>query len=87
MKLINGNVYNLVGVALDYILSKINWRVEIESRKRDEISEIPEKAIREIIVNAFAHADSDVVPEIEIGIHPKKIEIYNPGTFPDDLTP
>ena len=56
-------------------------------RIRDEIPEIPEKAIREIIVNAYAHADHDVVPEIEIGIHPNKIEIYNPGTFPDDLTP
>ena len=87
LKLINGNVYNLVSVALDYILSKINWRVEIGSRKRDEIPEIPEKALREIIVNAFAHADYDEVPEIEIGIHPNKIEIYNPGTFPDDLTP
>ena len=41
LKLINGNIYNLVGVALDYILSKINWRVEIGSRKRDEIPEIP----------------------------------------------
>jgi ATP-dependent DNA helicase RecG len=27
------------------------------------------------------------VPEIEIGIHPGKVEIYNPGSFPDDLTP
>ena len=25
--------------------------------------------------------------EIEISIHPGKIEIYNPGSFPDDLTP
>ena len=28
-----------------------------------------------------------LISEIEIGIHPGKIEIYNPGTFPDDLTP
>ncbi len=27
------------------------------------------------------------MPEIEIGIHPGKVEIYNPGSFPDDLTP
>ena len=77
----------MVGIVLEYVLNKINWRVEIGTRKRDEIPEIPEEALREIIVNAFAHADYDVVPEIEIGIHPKKIEIYNPGTFPDDLTP
>lgn len=87
LKLIEGNIYNLVDKALDYVLNRINWRVEIGTRKREEIPEIPEKAIREIIVNSFAHADYTNSPEIEIGIHPGKIEIYNPGTFPDELTP
>ena len=87
LKLLEGNIYNLVGNALDYVLNRINWRSEIGVRKRKEIPEIPEKALREIIVNAFAHADYETIPEIEIGIHPGKIEIYNPGTFPDDLTP
>ena len=87
LKLIEGNVYNLVGDALDYVLNRINWRSEIGTRKRTEIPEIPERALREIIVNAFAHADYETVPEIEVGIHPGKIEIYNPGAFPDDLTP
>ena len=87
LKLIEGNIYNLVGDALDYVLNRINWRSEIGSRKRTEIPEIPEKALREIIVNAFAHADYETVPEIEIEIHPGKVEIYNPGSFPDNLTP
>lgn len=87
LKIVNGNIYNLVGTAISYILSRINWRIEIGTRKRNEIPEIPERAIREIIVNSFAHADYESIPEIEIGIHPGKIEIYNPGTFPDDLTP
>ena len=51
------------------------------------ILEIPELALREIIVNSFAHANYEVTPEIEIGIHSNVIEIYNPGTFPDELTP
>ena len=87
LKLFEGNIYNLVGIALKYVLTHINWRSEIGTRKRKEIPEIPEKALREIIVNAFAHADYETSPEIEIGIHPGKIEIYNPGSFPDDLTP
>ncbi len=87
LKLIEGNIYNLVNAALDYVLNRINWRSEIGTRKRKEIPEIPEEAIREIIVNAFAHADYETIPEIEIGIHPGRIEIYNPGSFPDDLTP
>ena len=87
LKLIEGNIYNLVGEAFEYVLNRINWRSEIGARKRKDIPEIPEKALREIIVNAFAHADYETMPEIEIGIHPGKIEIYNPGSFPDDLTP
>lgn len=87
LRVMSGNIYNLVGSSISYILDKINWRQEIGSRKRNEIPEIPEKAIREIVVNSFAHADYETIPEIEIGIHPGKIEIYNPRTFPDDLTP
>ncbi len=87
LKLVNGNIYNLINVAINYVLNRINWRVEIGSRKREEIPEIPEKALREIIVNSFAHANYENLPEIEIGIHPNNIEIYNPGSFPDELTP
>ena len=87
LRLLQGNIYNLVSDALAYVLDRINWRSEIGSRKRTEIPEIPELAIREIIVNAFAHADYEVLPEIEIGIHPGRIEIYNPGPFPEDFTP
>lgn len=87
LKLITGNIYNLIDKAIEYILNHISWKLEIESRKRVERPEIPQKAIREIVVNAFAHATYDTIPEIEIGIHPSKLEIYNPGTFPYDLTP
>ena len=87
LKLVNGNIYNLVNIALKYIQERINWSVDIKERKREEIPEIPLKALREIIVNAFAHADYETGNEIEIGIHPGSVEIYNPGTFPDDLTP
>ncbi len=87
LKLLNGNIYNLVNAAIKYVLENIKWNVDIGSRKREEKPEIPERALREIIVNSFAHADYESTPEIEISIHPGLIEIYNPGTFPDDLTP
>ncbi len=87
LKLLHGNIYNLINEALKYVLNNIRWQSEIGTRKRVETPEIPEKALREIIVNAFAHSDYETIPEIEIGIHPGKIEIYNPGTFPEELTP
>lgn len=87
LKLLNGNIYNLLNEALQYVLNRINWKPVIGNRKREELPEIPINALREIIVNAFAHSDYESLPEIEIGIHPGKIEIYNPGSFPDELTP
>lgn len=87
LKLLNGNIYNLISKACNYVLDNIDWRVEIGSRKRREVPEIPEQGIREIVVNAFAHSDYETLPEIEIGIYPNFIEIYNPGSFPQDLTP
>ena len=86
LKLYNDNIYNLCDIALKYVLDHINWKMKIEL-KREAIPEIPVEAIREIIVNAFAHAIYEPTPEIEINIHPGKITIFNPGSFPDDLSP
>ena len=87
LKLIKGNIYNLVNTAISYVSSKMNWRAEIKGRHREDIPEIPLAAIREITINSFAHANYEVSNEIEINVHPGKIVIYNPGSFPDDLTP
>lgn len=69
-----------------YISNHINWKIEID-RKRIETPKIPIKAIREMVVNAFAHAYYENYPEIDIDIHPGLISIFNPGSFPIDLTP
>lgn len=37
-------------------------------------------------MNAIAYSDYENLPEIKIGIHPTKIEIYNPGSFPFNLS-
>ena len=88
LKEVRGNIYSLVDIAIEYILNHLDWKVEIGKRQRKEYPEIPEKAIREIVVNAFAHARySDNSTEHEIDVHPGKVTIYNPGPFPDDLTP
>ncbi len=84
---IRGNIYNLVNEAIAYIKKHINWKIEVGSRKREEIPEIPEKAIREIVVNSFAHAKYNDNSIHEINIFPDEIEIYNQGTFPEQYNP
>ena len=62
----------------------MNWRVEFDGKStaRIEIPEVPIEAIREAVVNAFAHANYRSFTEHEINITPSAIEIYNPGGFP-----
>lgn len=85
---VEDNIYNLIRYANSYIKDKMNWKVEsILGTSRVEVPEIPVEAIREIVVNSFAHANYRGVTENEIAITPTQIEIYNPGEFPIDLNP
>ena len=57
------------------------------SVQRKEIPEIPMDAIREALVNSYCHRLYTSSQNNEITIYSNRIEIYNPGTFPDGLTP
>lgn len=50
------NIFKLVDTALTYIKKNIHWRAEINGTTREEIPEIPIRALREIVINSFAHA-------------------------------
>ena len=83
-----GNIFNLIDKGILYIKSNMRWRVESSGKaERIEVPEIPIDAIREIVVNSFAHANYRGETEHEIDITPTEIEIYNPGSFPMNLTP
>ncbi len=81
------NIFRLVDTALTYIKKNIRWRAEIGNVTREEIPEIPLKALREIVINSFAHAEYGAGSQHEIDIHPGKVVIYNPGTFPSEFSP
>lgn len=86
---IRGNIFNLIDIAITYVSEHMNWKVmfERDSVSRIEVPEIPIEAIREIVVNAFAHANYRSVTEHEIAITPTMIDIYNPGEFPPNYKP
>jgi ATP-dependent DNA helicase RecG len=83
-----GNTTHLVAAAEKYIRNNIRWRVVFDgSIQRNEIPEIPVDAVREAIINSFCHRDYKSSQNNEIVIYSNRIEIYNPGTFPDEFTP
>jgi ATP-dependent DNA helicase RecG len=84
----SGSVTELVGIAEKYIRSNIRWRVVLDgSIQRKEIPEIPIEAIREAIINSYCHRLYSSSQNNEITIYSNRIEIYNPGTFPEGLKP
>lgn len=85
---IDGNIFQLIEEAEKYIKKNINWKVEINGiLEREEVPEIPIKALREIINNSFAHANYLGYSKNEIDIFPNRVVIYNPGAFPDNINP
>jgi ATP-dependent DNA helicase RecG len=84
----NGSITSLIKAAEKFIHSNMRWRVEFDgSIQRKEIPEIPVDAIREAIVNSFCHRLFTLSQNNEVAIYSNRIEIYNPGTFPDGLEP
>ena len=41
MQMIEDNIYNLVGIAEEYIFKNMRWRAHISKGEREEIPEIP----------------------------------------------
>jgi ATP-dependent DNA helicase RecG len=84
----NGSVISLVDIAETYIKNYIRWRVVLDgSIQRKEIPEIPMDAVREALVNSYCHRLYSSSQNNEITIYSNRIEIYNPGTFPDGMRP
>jgi ATP-dependent DNA helicase RecG len=87
IKQFRGTIFSLLEKSEEYISKRINWRAEIGRLKREEIPEIPVRAIREALVNSFCHRDYYAPESNKIAIFKDRVEIWNPGTFPEGLTP
>lgn len=84
----HGPVLKLVDIAENYIKSNIHWRVEFTGAlQRTEIPEIPVDAIREALLNSFCHKDYSTGQSNEVAIYKNRVEIYNPGAFPEGFEP
>jgi len=82
-----GNIFSLREQAEAYVKEHIKWRAEITSGPRKEIPEIPVDAIREAVGNSLCHRDFSNPKGNEVAIFKDRVDIYNPGTFPEELSP
>ena len=80
------DVCSMINETVAWILSKINVEYVIKHVKRDERPELPEEALREAVVNAFAHRDYRSAANIQIYIFKNRVEIVSPGGLPAGMT-
>lgn len=87
IKQFKGNLFSLSEQSELYIEEHINWRAKMEKMRREEIPEIPIRAITEAIINSLCHRDYSDLKGNEVAIFKDRVEIYNPGQFPEEYEP
>jgi len=81
----SGNLFSLRTESEEYIKKHIMWRADMSESRRKEIPEIPVRAFSEAIGNSLCHRDYSNPKGNEVAIFKDRIEIYNPGKFPEEV--
>jgi ATP-dependent DNA helicase RecG len=87
MKVIEGDIVAQVEEAMAFVQRNIRMAAKIEGQlARKERWEYPLDAVREGITNAVCHRDYADSGNVVVKIFDDRLEIWNPGSLPRDLT-
>lgn len=80
-----GPIWKIVDDAHAYLLNNIE-RAEVRiGARRERIPVYPEWSLREAMINAVVHRDYFIPSDVRILIHPDKLIVRSPGSFPPDF--
>jgi ATP-dependent DNA helicase RecG len=84
---IEGTVLEALEETPKFIRRNTRLAARIVTMRRQDIPEYPEIALREVLVNAVAHADYSLggMP-IRVAIYANRLEVENPGLLPFGMT-
>lgn len=84
---IQGNIFKLIEESMAFCFKHLNLSAKISGKiERDEELEIPADALREVLINAFAHRSYEESNRtVYLAIYDDRVEIKNPGRFPADF--
>ncbi len=80
-----GTLFAQFASVYQFLLEVLSKSFIIRSVKREEKLEIPEVALREVLVNALVHRDYAIQAPIKIAIYQNRVEFFSPGSFPGPL--
>ena len=85
-----GPLFPVMEQVYDFIVRNTPMKAKFSGKKlqREDEPLYPVQAVREGLVNAFAHRDySDFSGGIAVHVYPNRLEIWNSGPFPEGITP
>ena len=82
----DGDILELIEEAEKYALKNIHIGMRLEGLRRVDVPEIPLKAIREALVNAFCHRDWRDPDFVQVAVFKDRLEIRSPGKLYGGLT-
>lgn len=83
----SGSLVKQVDLTLEYISLLNDKKVSFTgSAARLEYEAYPSKAIREAVINAYAHRDYSLSADTKIEIYDDRMEIFSAGNIPDGLS-
>lgn len=82
----SGPVFEQLENAQRFLMQYLRCSAVIESTRRQDVYEIPIKALRESLVNAILHRNYLVHAFIQVSIFDDRVEILSPGGLYDNLS-
>ncbi|MBD3347431.1 MAG: AAA family ATPase, partial [Chitinivibrionales bacterium] len=81
------DLFTEVDEVLDFITKHINKEIRISGKaQHDSIWQYPLDAVREVVINAIIHRDYSQPNDSVVKIFDDKIEIFNPGGLPANIS-
>jgi ATP-dependent DNA helicase RecG len=80
-----GTLFEQYSNIFAWVTSCLNRSFSIQGATRIETLEVPESALREVIVNALVHRSYQFRSPTKLAIYDDRIEIFSPGTFPGPI--
>lgn len=82
-----GNILRQLQDALAFVKRNTRQAIRVTGKpEHDVIPEYPVEAVREAIINALCHRNYADVGTIQVRIYDDRLEVWNPGNLPHDLT-
>ena len=81
-----GPLYEQIEEAVLFVLRNIRLGAEIRGIRRVESYELPEDAIREMIVNAHCHRNYNEPSSVQVAVYDDRLEVTSPGGLYKGLT-